>query len=29
MVKSTVTVSYKFRNKSYNVSMDTMRTSDL
>jgi type II secretory pathway pseudopilin PulG len=29
VVKSTVTVSYTFRNKSYNVSMDTMRTSDL
>jgi type II secretory pathway pseudopilin PulG len=29
VVKSTVTVSYTFRNKTYNVSMDTMRTSDL
>jgi type II secretory pathway pseudopilin PulG len=29
VIKSTVTVSYTFRNKTYNVSMDTMRTSDL
>ncbi len=26
--RATVTVSYAFRNRSYNVSMDTMRTAD-